>query len=159
MILIKDSLQPVRDEIPPDDVILSSRHFLQNITRGSLVKRLREIEHKHIKTELQTTTGGDDIITLGTDFDGASTDSEQPNIIGPLYHKHQPRMSITGNRIHSKDAAGAFSMYKTTSGIMDTFSNSTKLRVSPLPRVSPHLRKTSLDMQSKIASGHYSPRL
>lgn len=73
MILIKDSLAPVRDEIPPDDVVLSSRTLLSSITRGSLVKRLREIEHK--KTELQTTTGGDDIITLGTDFDGASTDS------------------------------------------------------------------------------------
>ncbi len=71
--------------------------------------RLRELDHKHFKTELHTTTG-DDIITLGTDFDNASTDSEQPNLIGPLYHKHQPRMSITGSRIHQKD----YSLYKTT---------------------------------------------
>ena len=72
--------------------------MLDSVPLGSIQSSLVELDPKHVRRDYLK-SGGD--ITLATDLDGASTDSEQPNLIGPLYHKHhhQNKASLSGNPV------------------------------------------------------------
>lgn len=81
------------------DLVLLQKKLLDSVPIGTIQSSLVELDPKQGRRDYLK-SGGD--ITLATDLDGASTDSEQPNLIGPLYHKHQLKSNGSPMRIEQQ---------------------------------------------------------
>ncbi len=106
-ILVKETLEPVKtkNDLPETggggDLVLTQKKLLDTVPLGAITNSLVELESKAFRRDYLRSGG--EVTLAPTDIDGASTDSEQPNLIGPLYHKKIVAASGSPMRIESRE--------------------------------------------------------